>query len=327
MALEPETLTSTCANPALEPASSSLLVSFGTKTSATYKSSNVLAKDPNGNEISRTVKIRYIFFLISVTFCIRIVYLFYIVKLRKIYSKYIILFLTIISVSSPVGAAKTESPVIEYGAHYELKVSNVPVRIKILREVVTTDGPKKIAIFKASSPFFEIDQKSIFILNGAEIIPSEYFYKKRVLGKTDTENFTFDQDNNSIEPLSAERKIGEKIFDKLSVQYQLQLDLIQEQEVKIGKSFSYQVKEKENLKSYKFVVDSIEKIDTEIGILRTLRIMRERKTENRSTILWLAPRYKYTLVKMIQREKGKVWELDIKKWSKNVGYFSKNKTG
>ena len=136
------------------------------------------------------------------------------------------------------------------------------------------------------------------------------------MGKTDRESFAFDQDNNSIEPTSAGRKIGEKIFDKLSVQYQLQLDLIQEQEVKIGKSFSYLVKEKENLKSYKFVVDSIEKIDTALGNLRTLRMIRERKKENRATILWLAPKYEYTLVKMIQREKGKVWELDIKDWSK-----------
>jgi len=238
------------------------------------------------------------------------------VKLRKIYPKYIILLLTAISVSSSIDADKTESPLIEYGANYELKVSNVPMRIKILREVVKTDGPKNTAIFQASSPFFEIDQKSMFILNRGQITPSEYFYKKRVLGKTDRESFTLDQDNNSSGPESAGRKIEEKIFDKLSVQYQLQLDLIQEQEVKIGKSFSYLVKEKESLKSYKFVVDSIEKIDTELGNLRTLRMIRERKKENRSTILWLAPKYKYTLVKMIQREKGKVWELDIKNWSK-----------
>ena len=227
-----------------------------------------------------------------------------------------ILFLTAISVSSPIDAAKSGSPIIEYGAHYELKVSNVPLRIKILREVVTTEGAQNMAIFQASSPFFEIDQKSMFILNRGEIVPSEYFYKKRILGKTDRESFTFEQDNNSIEPKSVGRKIGEKIFDKLSVQYQLQLDLIQEQEVKIGESFSYLVKEKENLKSYKFVVDSIEKIDTALGNLRTLRMIRERKKENRSTILWLAPKYKYTLVKMIQKEKGKVWELDIKDWSK-----------
>ena len=227
-----------------------------------------------------------------------------------------ILFLTAISVSSPIDAAKSGSPIIEYGAHYELKVSNVPLRIKILREVVTTEGAQSMAIFQASSPFFEIDQKSMFILNRGEIVPSEYFYKKRILGKTDGESFALGQDNNSSEPTNAERKIGEKIFDKLSVQYQLQLDLIQEQEVKIGKSFSYRVKEKGGLRSDKFVVDSIEKIDTALGNLRTLRMIRERKKENRSTILWLAPKYKYTLVKMIQREKGKVWELDIKDWSK-----------
>ena len=227
-----------------------------------------------------------------------------------------ILFLTAISLSSPIYAAQTGSPVFEYGAHYELKVSNVPLRIRILREVVTTEGPKNLAIFKASSPFFEIDQKSMFILKQGGIVPSEYFYKRRILGKTDSESFTFDQENSLSEPTSAGRKIGEKIFDKLSVQYQLQLDLIQEQEVKIGKSFSYLVKEKGSLKSYKFVVDSIEKIDTALGNLRTLRMIRERKKENRSTILWLAPRYKYTLVKMIQGEKGKVWELDIKDWSK-----------
>ena len=237
-------------------------------------------------------------------------------KLRKIYPKYIILFLTAISVGSAIDAAKTESPIIEYGAHYELKVSNVPLRIKILREVAPTDGRKNIAVFKASSPFFEIHQKSMFILNRGGIVPSEYFYKKRILGKTDIESFALGQDEKSSEPTIAGSNIGGKIFDKLSVQYQLQLDLIQEREVKIGESFSYRVKEKESLKSYKFVVDSLEEIDTQLGNLRTLRIIRERKKRNRSTVLWLAPKYKYTLVKMIQREKGKVWELDIKDWSK-----------
>tara|TARA_B100001093_G_scaffold21345_1_gene19100 strand:+ start:1117 stop:1848 length:732 start_codon:yes stop_codon:yes gene_type:complete len=241
------------------------------------------------------------------------------VKLRKIYPKYIILLLAAILVSSQIDADTTELAIIEYGAVYELKMSKVPLRIEILREVTATDGQKKIAVFKASSAFFEIDQKSTFTLNRGEIVSSEYFYKKRTLGKTDRQSFTLAQDINLSEPTSARGKFGENIFDKLSVQYQLQLDLIQEseeEEIKVGRSFSYRVQDKGSLKPYKFVVASIDKIDTKLGALRALRIIRERRKENRSTILWLAPKYKYTLVKMIQREKGKNWQLDIKGWSK-----------
>ena len=241
-------------------------------------------------------------------------------KLRKIYPKYIILLLAAILVSSQIDADTTELAIIEYGAVYELKMSKVPLRIEILREVTATDGQKKIAVFKASSAFFEIDQKSTFTLNRGEIVSSEYFYRKRTLGKTDSQSFTLAQDISLSEPTSARGKFGKNIFDKLSVQYQLQIDLIQEEEeekeIKIGRSFSYRVQDKGSLKPYRFVVAGIDKIDTQLGTLRTLRIIRERKKENRSTMLWLAPKYKYTLVKMIQREKGKNWQLDIKDWSK-----------
>ena len=202
-------------------------------------------------------------------------------KLRKISLAYIIHFLVAISFSISIDSADLDSHILEYGALYELKISELPLRVKILREVNRMQNSEKIAVFKASSAFFSIDERSRFMLDRGEIVPLEYSYKRRALGKTDKDTFAFTQNNNSDESASMQDRNEENIFDKLSVQYQLQLDLIQEQEVKIGKSFSYLVKEKENSKSYKFVVDSIEKIDTALGDLRTLRMIRERKKENR----------------------------------------------
>lgn len=237
-------------------------------------------------------------------------------KLRKIPLAYIILFLVAISVGISIDAGDSESHILKYGALYELKTSNVPMRIKILREVTRTGSSQKIAVFKASSAFFSIDEKSRFILDRGEIMPLEYSYTRRALGKTDSETFAFDQDNDLGKSTGVREGNKENVFDKLSVQYQLQLDIIREKEIEIGESFSYQVREKGKLKRYKFIIAGTEKIDTELGSLRTIRITRDRKRDNRATILWLAPDYEYTLVKMIQREGDRVWNLEIKDWLK-----------
>ena len=145
-------------------------------------------------------------------------------------------------------------------------------------------------------------------------MPLEYSYKRRALGKTDRENFAFYQDNDVSGSSSVQERNGGNIFDKLSVQYQLQLDLVKEEEIKIGESFSYKVRDKGILKDYKFVIENIEKIETELGSLKTIRITRVRKKDTRSTVLWLAQDYKYTLVRMTQRERNKIWKLEIKDW-------------
>ena len=235
-------------------------------------------------------------------------------RLRKISSAYKILFLATISVGISIEGASSEPHILDYGALYELKISNLPVRIKILREVTSIDGLEKIAVFKASSAFFSIDEKSRFILDRGRIMPLEYSYKRRTLGKTVREKFALYQDNDVGGSSSVQETNEGNIFDKLSVQYQLQLDLIKEEGKKIGESFSYKVRDKGILKDYKFVIENIEKIETELGSLKTIRITRVRRKDTRSTVLWLAPDYKYTLVRMIQREKNKMWSLEIKDW-------------
>ena len=127
-------------------------------------------------------------------------------KLRKSISKYIIFFLVAISVSISIDAADLGSHILEYGALYELKISDLPLRIKILREV-RMQNSQKIAVFKASSAFSEIDERSRFMLDRGEIVPLEYSYKRRALGKTDRDTFAFTQNNNSIEPKRADRKV------------------------------------------------------------------------------------------------------------------------
>ena len=225
MALEPDTLISPCANPALEPTISSLLLSLGTKTSATYRFSKVLARDPKEINIRRIVEIRCIFAFVSAKFPICPFYIFYIVKHRKISLAYIIHFLVAISFSISIDSADLDSHILEYGALYELKISDLPLRIKILREVNRMQNSEKIAVFKASSAFFSIDERSRFMLDRGEIVPLEYSYKRRALGKTDRDTFAFTQNNNSSELGSVQDRNEENVFDKLSVQYQLQLDL------------------------------------------------------------------------------------------------------
>ena len=132
-------------------------------------------------------------------------------KLRKISLGYIILSLVAISVSISIDAADLESHILEYGALYELKISELPLRIKILREVNRMQNSEKIAVFKASSAFFSIDERSRFMLDRGEIVPLEYSYKRRALGKTDKDTFAFTQNNNSDELGSVQDRNEENV--------------------------------------------------------------------------------------------------------------------
>ena len=68
-------------------------------------------------------------------------------KLRKISLAYIILFLVAISVSISIDAGDLESHILEYGALYELKISELPAN-KDLKRGKQNGTQKKLLFLK-----------------------------------------------------------------------------------------------------------------------------------------------------------------------------------
>lgn len=87
------------------------------------------------------------------------------------------------------------------------------------------------------------------------------------------------------------------MLDKLSYQLAIMLDL------EAGKRFlEYEFVDEHAIKTYRFAVVSEEILETPIGKLRTVKLERTNEKQNRSTILWCAPEFRYLPVRLDKRK-------------------------
>ena len=230
-----------------------------------------------------------------------------------------------ISVIISLGPPKTLSSDLEadipaHGALYRLKLSRFPLGIDVLRKIARTPEGNQLATFKASSALIKIEEKSSFNITGEKIRPIEYLLVKKIMGKKQKENIIFDWKNSILNQGSQKSVLKVNTLDKLSVQYQLQLDLLKQKKLEIGMEFMYQVVDKKNIKEYKFRYIGKETISTTLGSLSTERLEKQRDNNSRTTIIWLANEYNYNLVRMLQNDGARSWQLDIKdnNWIKDT---------
>jgi hypothetical protein len=75
---------------------------------------------------------------------------------------------------------------------------------------------------------------------------------------------------------------------------------------------SYQIADSGRFKTYSFKVTDEEEIDTPVGKIKTIKVIRVRKRDDRGTTFWLAPDYEYMLIRLKQIEKsGRGFELNL----------------
>lgn len=166
-------------------------------------------------------------------------------------------------------------------------------------------------VFSADNMFASLNEVSDFYVDNHQIIPKKYQYKSTALGKKRAATLTFDWNKmlvrNDIKDKPWNLAINPKTLDKLSVQLQVRQDL------KIGKeSFDYQIADGGRIKNWIFKRDSVETIDTKIGKLSTIKVIRTDTLEKgRQTYFWFAPKLDYLLVKLEHKEDGESYQLNI----------------
>lgn len=142
--------------------------------------------------------------------------------------------------------------------------------------------------------------------------PQHYIYKRRGLGKDRDADLTFDWDagevTNNVKGQSWEMDVAENIQDKLSYQIQLQKDLI------AGKDkLSYHIADGGRVKKYRFEIVGEEVLDTPLGEVNTVKVMRSREDDDRVTYAWMAKDWDYMLVRLQQKEDGDSHTISITK--------------
>ena len=113
---------------------------------------------------------------------------------------------------------------------------------------------------------------------------------------------------NDVQGKSWAMDIRKRVQDKLSYQIQLQKDLIEGRN-----NLKYAIADGGQMKEYRFEIVAEERLDTPMGEVDTVKVMRSRDDDDRVTYAWLAPKWDYLLVRLEQQEDGDSHTIDIDK--------------
>jgi len=166
-------------------------------------------------------------------------------------------------------------------------------------------------IFSADSMIASLDETSTFYVKDHQIVPTKYQYKSKVLGKKRSATLTFDWKKNLVRNDVKDKPwnlaINPKTLDKLSIQLQIRQDL------KLGKNeFDYQIADGGYVKNWRFERRNRETINTEIGRVSAIKIVRvDNLSKGKQTAFWFSPKFDYLLVKLVHKEDGESYQLDI----------------
>jgi len=188
---------------------------------------------------------------------------------------------------------------------------------KAHRSLIQNDDGSLRLTTNASAMVASLNESSLFNYQDNQIIPLHYTYLRKILNKTRTVEVAFDWPNhkvtNTAQGSDWTMAIVPHTQDKQSVQMRLQLDLASTYTA-TGQAFSYDVADGGQLKTYKFVADGTDKVDTPLGQFQAVRVKRDRGEDtSRQTWIWFAPEIDFTIVKILQQEAdGKRYQLNLK---------------
>jgi hypothetical protein len=203
-----------------------------------------------------------------------------------------------------------------YSSQWDLGIS---LSGKAERSLIKSSDGNYLLTTKASAMVASLTESSQFRLIDDQIQPHHYRYQRKILNKTRDVEVVFDWPNqkvkNTAQGSAWVMDIEPKTLDKQSVQLRLQLDLAATAAAAInGTSFTYQVADGGHVKTYSFMVDGEDLIETPLGDYTSVRIKRDRGADTeRETWIWFAPELDYTIVQIVQKEAdGKRYQLTLK---------------
>lgn len=141
-----------------------------------------------------------------------------------------------------------------------------------------------------------------FTYSGGQLLPVSYNFTRKGTGRDHymLVNFAAKQAWVNYDNKKKVIKANEVLFDPLSYQVQLRLDVMQ------GKSaFTYPTVVKGKLRQLDFEVVGEELLKLPYGKVNTIKLKRVRKNSKRETYIWLAKELNFILVRLQQIENGK----------------------
>ncbi|MBM6550443.1 DUF3108 domain-containing protein [Marinomonas ostreistagni] len=168
--------------------------------------------------------------------------------------------------------------------------------------------------FYADTFFATLSEQSTFTRQASQIRPLSYHYQSSILGKKKQAKLTFDWQAmsvlNDVKQKPWRMDITDQTLDRLSMQLQLRYDL----KADPTGNFAYHIADGGKLKTYAFAAQGHEQIDTQLGKLDAIKVIRtDNDSDKRSSYFWFAPKYDFLLVRMEYHDKGESYTLDLEK--------------
>jgi hypothetical protein len=141
-----------------------------------------------------------------------------------------------------------------------------------------------------------------FAYRGGQLQPVSYYFTRKGTGRDHRMlvNFSARQAWVNYDNKKKVIQVKEVLFDPLSYQIQLRLDVMQDKS-----TFTYPVVIKGNLRQLDFEVVGEELLKLPYGKVNTIKLKKVRKNSKRETYIWLAKELNYILVRLQQKENGK----------------------
>jgi len=96
----------------------------------------------------------------------------------------------------------------------------------------------------------------------------------------------------------------DKVQDRLSSQLALMLALQQSGIPDKKQHFTYSIADGGRLKQYSFKIIAEEKLETSLGVLKTIKLEHKRSNQNGLMFLWCAEELAYLPVKILHQQSG-----------------------
>ena len=165
--------------------------------------------------------------------------------------------------------------------------------------------------FHAEASIATLKESTEFSFKDNQIVPLEYRYRSTGMINEADRTLLFAHPLQQIHDAEKNRLITDQwqpgIQDNLTYMLQAGIDLA------TGKSeLNYPVFQRHRTKQIGFQIIGPETIKTSLGEITAIKVEQLRVKENRQILAWFAPEHNYQLIRMTDREKGKLkYQIDI----------------
>lgn len=219
----------------------------------------------------------------------------------------------VLTVGSSLAMAQ---PLLPFTASYAADMKNIPVNGEAIHSLERNSDGTWSLNFRASMFVARLTEESTLALESDRIVPLNYHYQRKGLGRSRETTQTFDWATGEVRGVHKKEEFilptQPGLLDKTTYQLALQRDLM------AGKQeMSYLVVDGDDVEQYQFRVTGEQRVTTRNGQFDAVEVERVREPDaKRETTLWFAKDWNYLLVRLSQIETdGQHYQIVLKEAS------------